>query len=280
MIDFHVHIFPDSFIREREAFFAEEPGFKWLYDDPKANMSNREELIRVMDEEGVDKAVVFGFPWRTEDYFRRHNDYILESVHRHPERLIGFCCFSPTSPKASKETERCLESGLSGVGEIGFYDVSFEWEHIGALGAVMGLCREKEAPFVLHANEPVGHGYKGKTRMDLGLLYQFIRTYPSNRIVLAHWGGGLLFFALLKKEVREALARTWFDTAASPFLYRRDIYRVAGDIAGFDKILFGSDYPLLRPARYLDEMKETLPSPEFLKMITFENASRLLRLAH
>ncbi|MBW1998763.1 MAG: amidohydrolase family protein [Deltaproteobacteria bacterium] len=278
IIDFHVHIFPPGFTENRHALFSEEPGFRWLYDDPKAEMVAVEELLRVMDEDGIDKAVVFGFPWEKEDRFRRHNDYILESVHRHPDRLMGFCCFSPISPRAAIETERCLLSGLSGVGEIGIYHLPFRPEHIAAMEECMHLCRDRDVPFMLHANEPVGHQYRGKSSMDLGCLYRFVKTYPSNKIVLAHWGGGLLFFALMKREVGEALANTWFDTAASPYLYRPDIYRVAGDIVGPEKVLFGSDYPLIRPHRYLEEMREARLSSRAVATITWKNAASLLKL--
>jgi len=41
------------------------------------------------------------------------------------------------------------------------------------------------------------------------------------------------------------LANVWFDTAASPYLYRSDIYRLAAELAGEEKVLFGTDYPLL-----------------------------------
>ena len=37
---------------------------------------------------------------------------------------------------------------------------------------------------------------------------------------MAHWGGGLPFYGLMKKEGPEVLRRVYFDTAASPYLYR------------------------------------------------------------
>ena len=41
---------------------------------------------------------------------------------------------------------------------------------------------------------------------------------------MAHWGGGLPFYGLMKKEGPEVLRRVYFDTAASPYLYRpRDL---------------------------------------------------------
>ncbi len=113
--------------------------------------------------------------------------------------------------------------------------------------------------------------------MGLGQLYDLLKTYPSNRIVLAHWGGGLFFYGLMKKEVKDVLNNVWFDTAASPYLYAPDIYRVAGEIVGFEKIIFGSDYPLLKPGAYLKEMESANLSAQSIKRIAGENAARLLR---
>ncbi|MBW2609551.1 MAG: amidohydrolase [Deltaproteobacteria bacterium] len=278
IIDFHTHIFPSFFRNDRGIFFPEEPAFELLYQPSGSRLAGRKEIVEDMDKEGVHKSVIFGFPWKKTDNFRRHNDYIIESVRQHPDRLIGFCCFDPLSRHAALEAERCLESGLSGIGEIAIYDSGFSSEIIAALKDVMDVCSRYDVPILLHTNEPVGHKYPGKQPMLLNQLYDLLKRYPSNRIVLAHWGGGLLFYSLMKKEVQQALANVWFDTAASPYLYVPEIYRVAGEIVGPEKILFGSDYPLLKPSRYFKEMESSgLPSRS-MEMISGENAARLLRL--
>ena len=276
IIDFHTHIFPPFFSNERDRFFPEEPAFQQLYSSPGSRLAGREDLLRNMDEEGIDSSVVFGFPWENAEYYRRHNDYIIESVKQHPDRLIGFCCFSPLSSCGLKEAGRCLEAGLSGVGELALYHSGFSAEFAGALKELLDLCSRLDVPLLIHTNEPVGHPYPGKTPTDLGDIYHLVKQHPSNRFILAHWGGGLCFYALMKKEVREVFQNTWFDTAASPYLYVPDIYRIAGEIIGLDKILFGSDYPLLKPGRYFPEMKSAGLSSEAMSKIKGENAARLL----
>ena len=113
--------FPPAVRQARENFFGNEPAFKLLYESPKSKLVGVSETVAMMDEQGIDKSVVFGFPWRSADTFARNNDYILESVNRYPDRLVGFCCLDPLHPGAPREVERCLEAGLSGVGELGFY---------------------------------------------------------------------------------------------------------------------------------------------------------------
>lgn len=278
IIDFHTHVFPPFFRENREAFFLREPAFKSLYASPNSSLAGVGDMINNMDEEGVHRSVIFGFPWEEEDHFRRHNDYIIESINLHPERLIGFCCFSILSPRGAREAERCLEAGLSGVGELAVYGSGLGPDIIEAFKETMSLCSQYDVPVLLHVNEPVGHSYPGKAPITLNQVYRFLKTYPSNRIVLAHWGGGLFFFALMKKEVKKVLKNVWYDTAASPYLYAPEIYRIAGDIIGFERLLLGSDYPLLKPQRYLKEMAAAGLSSHSVDQITGLNAAGLLGL--
>ena len=278
IIDFHTHVFPPIFRDGRDALSSSEPVFKSLYSSPQANLVGVRDLISNMDEEGIQRSVIFGFPWEEEDHFKRHNDYIIESVHQYPDRLIGFCCFSILSPGGAKEAERCLKSGLSGVGELAVYGSGLTSEITGAFKDVMSLCFQNNVPLLLHVNEPVGHSYLGKAPVTLNEIYRFLKIYPSNRVILAHWGGGLFFFALMKKEVKEVLKNVWFDTAASPYLYTPEIYRIAGQVIGFEKLLLGSDYPLLKPRRYLKEMVVAGLSSHAIDQIAGLNAARLLKL--
>ncbi len=113
---------------------------------------------------------------------------------------------------------------------------------------------------------------------ELGLLGKLAKEFPENIIVLAHWGGGIFFYNLLKKEVRDTLKNVCFDTAASPFLYDPEIYKTAIRFAGQDKVLFGSDFPLLKPSRYFRELGEAGLSKEEIRNICGENAKKLLKL--
>ena len=110
--------------------------------------------------------------------------------------------------------------------------------------------------------------------MTPGVLYPLIMRHPDTTLVCAHWGGGLPFYALMP-EVRDAMSNVFFDTAASPFLYRPDIYATVVGLVGADHVLFGSDYPLLRPRRLLKEIEEANVSPEDRQLITSGNARRL-----
>ncbi len=278
IIDVHTHIFPDDICSHREKYFEGEGPFQLLYDSPKSRLISAEELIQSMDENGVDKSVIFGFPWKKDLYFQKNNDYILESVNKFPDRLIGFCCVDMYSNGAAEEISRCLEAGLSGVGELAFYQSGIETEALAMLKPVMELCREKDVPVMIHTNEPVGHQYPGKTPNTLSQIYGLAKKFPDNRIILAHWGGGIFFYTLLKKEVKDTLKNIFYDTAASPFLYSPDIYQAAKSMAGLDKILLGTDFPLIKPARYFKEMETAGLSDDEKKKICGLNAAHLLKV--
>lgn len=277
-IDFHVHTFPPEVVADRERYFDGEPAFRTLYGHPKARLAETETVLEAMDQSGVDLAVIFGFPWKDREKARRHNDYVLESAARYPERFRPLACFNPTADWAADEATRCLQAGAAGLGELAVYERGDEGSALEAYGSLMELCRGRQALFLVHANEPVGHMYPGKAPMGLRFYYELARKGRDVPLVLAHWGGGLFFYELLKKEAPETLARVHYDTAASPFLYRSDIYRRALDIMGPQRILFGSDYPLLSPSRYEKEMEEAGLGAEEKAALLGANAARLLGL--
>ncbi len=276
IIDFHTHIFPKRMRENREEFFKGEEAFQTLYSSSQAKLAGAKNLIEKMDEAGIQKSIVFGFPWENAEYFKLNNDYVIEAVGRYPDQLSGLACFSPFSPFGAEETNRCFDQGLSGVGELAVYTGGITDQVVQTIAPVMDLCKRRNRLFMLHTNEPVGHQYPGKTVNTLSQIYNFVKAYPDNRIILAHWGGGILFYALMKKEVKTVLQNVWFDTAASPFLYSPEMYRVAGEVVGFDKILFGSDYPLLKPQRYFKEMARAGLSSDQMDQIMGLNAQKLL----
>ena len=64
-------------------------------------------------------------------------------------------------------------------------------------------------------------------------------------------------------------------TAASPFLYDPTIYDIAATAGLIDKVLFGTDFPLLKPERYYKELEQTCLSPEQKAQILGLNAGLL-----
>ena len=77
-------------------------------------------------------------------------------------------------------------------------------------------------------------------------------------------------------EVKQAMNNVFFDTAASPFLYSPQVYNHVIQLVGGDKIVFGSDYPLLAQSRVVNEIKSLDLPEEIENLILSGNAQRLL----
>jgi len=276
IIDFHTHVFPPEIKKDRDKYIERDPCFAILYSDPKAKIATADELIASMDESGVDVSVIANIGWTTHELCLETNDYIMESVSRYPQRLIGFGAVQPQSPEgAVNEIERLAKAGIKGIGEmradIQLFDLSDELMMAPFVEAV----RKHRLILLTHASEPVGHKYPGKGGITPDILYTFITSFPDLIIVCAHWGGGLPFYALMP-EVKKAMSNVFFDTAASPFLYSPEIYNQVIQLVGADKILFGSDYPLLAQSRLLKEIRSLDLPGETERLILSGNARRLL----
>lgn len=276
IIDFHTHVFPPQIKKNRSKYIDSDPCFAILYSEKNAKLATADELIASMDKAGVDISIIVNIGWTTHELCVETNDYILESIARYPQRLIGFCTVQPHSYEAAiAEIERCAQEGIRGVGEMRPDIQLFDLGDNEVIEPLIEVIRKHKLILLTHASEPVGHNYPGKGSIAPDMLYPFITNYPDLTIVCAHWGGGLPFYALMP-EVKQAMNNVFFDTAASPFLYSPQIYKQVIQLVGAEKILFGSDYPLLAQSRLLEEIR-TLDLPEETRnLILSGNAQRLL----
>src|SRR3954447_1409341 len=256
---------------ERDEWFAT------LYENPKHKLASAEDVVASMEAAGVDRSVICGFPWRNGSLCKEHNDYIIDAVRRYPDELVGFACVQPLDAGDAAELDRCLSAGLSGLGELGpdgqKFDVAEKW----ALEASAEVLLHHHRPLLLHSSEPVGHLYPGKGETFPWKLLKLASNFPDLTIVLAHWGGGLPFYELMP-EIREALHNVYYDTAASTYLYSFDIFPIAARLVGADRILWGTDYPLLSQSKFLARVRQSGLSPNDLDAILGGNAQRLLKL--
>ena len=276
IIDFHTHTLPPQVKSNRSRYVERDAAFAEIYSGDRVRIATTEDLIASMDREGVDISVIVNYGWSTHEFCVETNDYILESIARYPKRLVGFCAVSSYHDDFSlAEIERCVRGGARGVGELrpdAQMPESFSQE---MLAPFSQLLLKHNLILLTHSSDPVGHVFRGKGGATPERLYKFIANFKSLPVVCAHWGGGLPFYTLMP-EVRQELENVYFDTAISPFLYRPEVYRLVRDLVGADRILFGSDYPVMSPTRLLKEF-ETVELPgEEREMILSGNARRLL----
>ena len=276
IIDFHTHIFPPWLRERRDEYVKSDLCFSLLYSQPKARMATAEELLASMDEAGIDVSVVLNAGWVSQELCVKTNDYILDSVSRYPTRLVGFCAIQPRAGDAAiAEIERCAKAGAKGIGELRSDVQGFDLADKTTMKPLVDAALKHDLILLTHSSEPVGHEYFGKGSITPDILYSCITAFPNLKLVCAHWGGGLPFYALMP-EVAKALANVFFDTAATVFLYKPEIFEQVSRIIGSDKILFGTDYPLMHQKRVIAQIQSSqLPEKDKAKILG-ANAQKLL----
>ncbi|MCB0192619.1 MAG: amidohydrolase family protein [Anaerolineae bacterium] len=249
-IDAHIHYMPPSQRARLADFIKQEPYWGLLLSPDEAGKSvqgwaSAERMIEDMDRAGLDRVVMQGeYPQRHETGVDR-NSRVLALIRQWPERVMAFAAIQPKAGSAAlDELQRCLDGGMCGVGELNPYAQGFSLDDADFLRLVEA-CIDNAIPLNLHVSEEVGHYYPGKSTTPLRHYYRLAERYPELKLILAHWGGGLIFYELMAK-VRRTLKNVWYDTAASPLLYpTKKIFPVALACLDHRKILYGSDYPLL-----------------------------------
>jgi predicted TIM-barrel fold metal-dependent hydrolase len=241
-----------------------------MYSDPKAKIATAEDLLASMGESGVDISVALGFAWQDRHDIVRHNDYLLENAARSDGRIIPFATVNMGDTRAEVEMERCGVGRARGIGELrpenqGWNLATDEGARLATVAARAGLV------LLFHVTEPGDRSYPGRAGCTLEAFAAFSRRYPNVKIVGAHLGGGLY------TEVDDA-PPVFVDTAAQPFLYRGEAGREAFATVPADRLLFGSDFPLISQARQITEISTVISAGDTRDRVLGRNARELLGL--
>ena len=209
------------------------------------------------------------------------NDYVASVVRTYPEQFMGFASVDPWKGTwAVQELERAVkELGLRGLKlhptTQAFYPNDPRFYPLWA------KCVELGIPIISHSGQtgvgartPGGGGYKLKYAHPL-LLDDVAADFPELTIIMAHpavpWQEEQLAVALHKANVYIDLSG-W-----SPKYFRPILVQYMGSLLQ-DKVLFGSDYPILMPERWLSDFEKLELKPEVRQKILVDNARKLLKL--
>lgn len=273
-IDAHVHLFPTAFIDHRDDLIARDPWFGEAFASPRAKMIGEEDLLASMDRADFSLSIAVGWPWRDQGLCREHNDYLADVARRHQDRIAWLGIVNPALMDASGEIERCVSGGAVGIGEVNADAQRFDWAEPADVAFALEAVQSFDVPMMIHTSEPVGHSYPGKGRATPDRLVKTLEAFPDVRFVMAHWGGGLPFYELMP-EVHGLTRNVVYDTAASTFLYDFSIFPAMERIIGADRILFGSDYPVLAQRRFLSRVMSSGLSEGALDSVLAGNAERV-----
>jgi len=229
-----------------------------MYGDADARMATAGELVPALDEAKIDRAVAAGFAFARASDLAAQNEYLQAAAAESGGRIIALATVNLALPGWEHAAATSIDQRMRGFGELRPH--SQGWDPLGAASHTLcDLAAASGSVLLWHVSEPVGHAYPGKRGgITPAELCELATVHPSTVMIAAHLGGGLPFY-LQMPEVRAALSRTYFDTAAWSLLYDDvSITRVI-DLAGSDRVLFGSDYPLLSPRRQIQRITALLP---------------------
>lgn len=211
------------------------------------------------------------------------NDYVVNLCNKHPDVFIGsWCCVDPWRGQgAVNEIERAVKKlGMMGVKFQGIAQAFFPDDPMmyPLYEAIVAL----DVPVMFHtgtsgigAGSPGGGGFKLKYTRPIPHLDDIAADFPKMKIIMAHyawpWQDEQIAVLLHKPNVYCELSG-W-----SP-KYFSDSFRkeVGGRLQ--DKFMFGTDYPVLSPARLISDYHQMGFANEVVEKILYKNAIRILNL--
>lgn len=280
IIDAHTHVFPPDLIGRRAELLQTEPAFREVYPDENAALATADDVLRIVEGSELDAAVICNFAWTDLDRIRETNDYVLEAARASSGRLIPFCMVQAGADETHVrgEMKRVALQGARGIGELRPEQQGYSLVRGRAASLLAWGSSAYDLQLLIHVTEPVGHRYPGKPGAPMAEFAQFLNHHPEAQVIGAHWAGGLPFFSLMG-DVRDDLDRVHVDSAASGLLYDDAVFRVVGELLGYEAILFASDYPLGDPGAEIARIRALHLRPEAEAAILGGNLQRLLQLA-
>ena len=275
IIDCHVHVYPPEIVRDRDGIARTEEHFALLTGGKVHKWGTVEDVIARMDEDGVDVSWIFGFAFGDLGLCSICNDYVAEAVKKYPSRLVGLAVVPPMARGFDREIARCREKGLAGVGEIFPQGQNLDLSDARQTWRLAGTVDENGMFLLVHSAEPVGHDYAGKGNVGPREAAEFCLHHPEVRVIFAHFGGGLWMYELMP-EMRLALSNAYYDSAAWPWLYEPAVLAAMEKAGVANKILYGSDFPILSYRRYGDILSRSGASPEMAGGFLYRNARDFL----
>ena len=227
-------------------------------------------------------AVIFPVDAERETGYRRYrNEEVAEAAARHDDILIPFASIDPARGRAgARDARRLVEDfGIRGFKfhptMQGFYpNDRMAWPLYEAIAAA-------GVPALFHTGQTgVGAGMRGGAGMRLKYsnplyLDDVAVEFPDLQIIAAHpsfpWQDGALAMAVHKPNV-------WIDLSGwRPRYFPPILLRYAQTLLR-DRVLFGSDWPMISPEGWLGEFAALPVRDEVRPAILKDNAARLLGL--
>lgn len=277
-IDAHVHVFHPDVAEDRFRYFPQDAAFHEMYQAPDAQIIVTEQLVNAMDIAGIARSIACGFGWSVNALCGEGNDAIIEAARLYPSRVAGFGTVAPRDSlsDALAEIDRLAAAGVHGLGELRPDTQGLLEMQPNDIEAFAGHVRGHGMGLLMHASEPVGRVYPGKGTATPERLYRLLERLHGIPIILAHAGGGLPFYANLRAS-EDLFADVYVDTSAMPYLYEPAAVRALINSIGPDRVLFATDYPLMRQERVIQYLGRAGLTSDEMEGVLQHNAEEFLR---
>ena len=226
-------------------------------------------------------AVVFTVDWETQSHIPPiPNEEIAEAAAANPDVLIPFASVDPGRPDAIERARRIIaEHAVRGFKFHPNLQAFYPNDH--SVYPLYEVIAEAGLPALFHTGHsgigtglPGGGGFRLKYSNPM-CLDDVAADFPELQVVLAHpsfpWQDEAISVCLHKENV-------WIDLSGwSPKYFSPQLVQYANTQLR-TKVLFGSDFPLLTPDRWLADFELAPFKDEVRPLILKENAARLLGL--
>jgi len=209
------------------------------------------------------------------------NEEVADAAARNSDMMIAFASIDPHKGRmGAREARRLIaENGVKG---FKFHPTIQGFHPYDRMAwPLYEVIAQHRLPAIFHSGHSgIGSGMRagGGLRLENSNpmhLDDVAIDFPDMQIVVAHpswpWQDEALSLCLHKPNV-------WIDLSGwSPKYFPPQLIQYANTLLK-DRILFGSDFPLIAPDRWLKDFKEAGFKPEVHPLILKQNAIRLLRL--
>ncbi|MEN9762747.1 MAG: hypothetical protein RI906_2573 [Pseudomonadota bacterium] len=210
------------------------------------------------------------------------NEEIAEAARNNADMMIAFGSVDPHKGRmGAREVRRLIEE--SGVKGFKFHPTVQGFHPYDRMAwPIYEVIAEFGLPAIFHSGHSgIGSGMRcgGGLRLEYSNpmhLDDVAIDFPDMQIVIAHpswpWQDEALSVAMHKPNV-------WIDLSGwSPKYFPKQLVQYANTLLR-DRMLFGSDFPLITPERWMKDFEEAGFRPEVHSLILKDNAVRLLGLA-
>lgn len=266
IIDTHAQIWvrevveklPKEMIDEYERVFGKK--FDYGLDD----------MLKEMDECGVNKAVVVAVDAQTTFNYYIPNEIVAEVVEKSDGKLIGFAGVDPhKGVVALKEIEKAVDMGFKGLKLMPHLHMLNPNDE--KMYPIYEKALEYDLVLLFHSGTQFHKGTKIKYCRPI-YFDDVAVDFPDLKIIIAHFGYPWYEEALAVVRRNE---NVYFNIAGwSPKYIPETVIRHMNSLLQ-DKVLFGTDYPLMSYKRIVEELKALNLKPETYKKLFYKNAQKI-----